>query len=76
MLYGFFMSKFYSRWKKQLIRSKIISGLSKYPRYFTDWFKYSRMEDAEPIKPVDTYPCLFDKTSKTGVDSHYFYQHI
>ena len=70
------MSKFYSRWKKQLIRSKIISGLSKYPRYFTDWFKYSRMDFAEQIKLKDTYPCLFDRTAKTSVDSHYFYQHI
>jgi hypothetical protein len=34
------------------------------------------MESAEPIKLVDTYPCLFDKTSKSSVDSHYFYQHI
>jgi len=70
------MSKFYSRWKKQLIRSKIISGLSKYPRYFADWFRYSRMDFAEQIKLKDTYPCLFDRTAKTSVDSHYFYQHI
>ena len=70
------MSKFYSRWKKQLIRSKIISGLSKYPRYFKDWFQYSRMDFAEQIKLKDSYPCLFDRTAKTSVDSHYFYQHI
>ena len=70
------MSKFYSRWEKPLIRSKIISGLSKYPRYFADWFQYSRMDFAEQIKLKDTYPCLFDRTAKTSVDSHYFYQHI
>ena len=68
------MSHFCSRWKRQLIRSKIISGLSKYPRYFADWFKYSQMESAEPIKLRDTYPCLFDRTAKTSMDSHYFYQ--
>jgi predicted SAM-dependent methyltransferase len=70
------MSKFYSRWKKQLIKSKVISGLSKYPTYFSDWSKYSKMDFAEPIKLKDTYPCIFDRTTKTGVDSHYFYQHI
>ncbi len=70
------MSRFYSRWKKPLMRSKILSGLSKYPAYFTDWYRYSRMEGAEKIRLSDTYPCLFDKTSTTGVDSHYFYQGI
>ncbi len=70
------MSKFYNRWKRPLIRTKIISGLSKYPRYIIDCWKYSKMEGAESIKLVDTYPCLFDKTSKTGVDSHYFYQDL
>lgn len=70
------MSKFLGRWKKQLIRSKVISGLSKYPSYFKDWKQYSKMQGAEPILLKDTYPCLFDKTSSTGVDSHYFYQHF
>jgi hypothetical protein len=70
------MSKFYSRWKKPLIRTKILSGLTKYPGYLKDLFIYSRMEGAESIKLTDTYPCLFDKTSTTGVDSHYFYQDL
>jgi hypothetical protein len=34
------------------------------------------MDGAEPIKLFDTYPCLFDKTSKSNVDSHYFYQDL
>lgn len=70
------MSKFYTRWKRQLIRSKVLSGLAKYPGYFRDMRKYKNMEGAEQVKLADTYPCLFDKTSKTGIDSHYFYQHI
>ncbi len=32
------------------------------------------MEGAEPIKLLDTYPCLFDRTKKTRIDGHYFYQ--
>ncbi len=70
------MSKFYTRWKRPLFRTKILSGLSKYPGYFADWFRYSRMDGAEPIKICDTYPCLFDRKSKTRIDSHYFYQDI
>jgi SAM-dependent methyltransferase len=70
------MSRFYTRWKKQLIRSKLLSGLGKFPGYFRDWRRYSQMEGAESIRLADTYPCLFDKTSGTGIDSHYFYQHV
>jgi SAM-dependent methyltransferase len=70
------MSKFYSRWKRPLIRTKVLSGLSKYPAYLRDWFKYSRIDGAEPIKLRDTYPCLFDKKTTTRIDSHYFYQDI
>ena len=57
-----------------MIRTKFLSGLAKYPGYLRDLFNYSRIADAEPIKLVNTYPCLFDKTSKSSVDSHYFYQ--
>ena len=70
------MSKFLSRWKRPLIRTKILSGLAKYPRYLFDLLRYSQMEGAEPIKLLETYPCLFDKRSKTRIDSHYFYQDI
>ncbi|MHC4323899.1 MAG: DUF268 domain-containing protein [Planctomycetota bacterium] len=70
------MSRFYRRWKKPLIRTKILSGLAQYPKYFLDWWRYSKMDGAEPIKLRDTYPCLFDKKPKTGIDRHYFYQDI
>lgn len=70
------MSKLYSRWKRPLFRTKVLSGLSKYPAYLRDWFQYSRMEGAELIRLRDTYPCLFDKKPRTGIDSHYFYQDI
>ena len=70
------MSKFYTRWKRPLIRTKFLSGLAKYPRYLSDMLSYSKMDGAEAIKLTDTYPCLFDRTSKTRVDSHYFYQDL
>jgi len=55
------MSKFYTRWKRPLIRTKILSGLAKYPRYLSDMLSYGRMDGAEAIKLKDTYPCLFDR---------------
>lgn len=70
------MSRVWSRWKRPLIRTKILSGLTKYPEYLLDLWQYSRMNGAERIKLRDTYPCLFDKTGKTRIDSHYFYQDI
>lgn len=70
------MSKFYTRWKRPIIRTKILSGLAKYPKYLSDLLNYSRMDGAEPIKLFNTYPCLFDRTSKARVDSHYFYQDL
>jgi hypothetical protein len=70
------MSKFYSRWKRPLVRTKILSGLSKYSAYLRDLLRYRRMDGAESIRLRDTYPCLFDRTAKTSVDSHYFYQHV
>ncbi len=70
------MSSAISRWKRPLIRSKILSGLSKYPAYIRDLCRYREMRGAEPIRFKDTYPCLYDKTAKTSVDSHYFYQSV
>jgi len=70
------MSSFYSRWGKPLIRTEIISALAKYPRYLADIFRYSRMEGAEHLILRNTYPCLFDRTAKTSIEGHYFYQHI
>jgi hypothetical protein len=70
------MSSTFSRWKRPLKRGKLFKALSKYPKYVRDLRRYARMEGAERIKFGDTYPCLFDGTAGTSVDSHYFYQHI
>lgn len=70
------MSKVLRRWKRPLIRSKFFSGLAKYPRYIADILKYRRMTGAEPIMFRDTYPILFDRTAKTKIDAHYFYQGV
>ncbi len=70
------MSSALSRWKRPFKKGKLLKALLGYPRYIRDLRRYTKMHGAEPIKLVDTYPCLFDKTTKTSVDSHYFYQHL
>ncbi len=48
----------------------------RYIEYFNDMNKYSKMDGAEKIKLIDTFPCLHDKTETTIFDPHYFYQNI
>ncbi len=70
------MSSVLGRWKRPLRKGKLFRALLGYPGYVRDMYKYTRMDDAEQIRFADTYPCLLDKTAKTRVDSHYFYQHL
>jgi SAM-dependent methyltransferase len=51
-------------------------GIREYVRYVRDWRRYERMPHAEPLLRQNAYPCLFDRTSITPIDSHYFYQDI
>lgn len=55
---------------------KLLSSPFKYCSYVMDMFRYSRLQGAEPIRVIDLYPCLHDKTKTSTVDSHYFYQDI
>lgn len=41
--------------------------------YLKDWHRYARLSGAEPIRFIDSYPQLHDRTSITGIDAHYFY---
>jgi SAM-dependent methyltransferase len=55
---------------------KLLKGFKNYIWFLIDWIRYSRMEDAEAIRIIDSYPCLHDKTTTTPFDHHYFYQDI
>lgn len=50
-----------------------LRGVLTYPRYFSEWLRYARMDGAEPLHLVNAYPQLHDRTSSTGIDVHYFY---
>ncbi len=45
-------------------------------RYIFSWRQYKRMVGAEPIKLIDTWPCLHEDTSAHPFNAHYFFQGI
>lgn len=53
-----------------------VNSLPNFPGYFRDMVAYSKMKGSEPIKLLDTYPILYEKSSGTPFDPHYFYQDV
>jgi SAM-dependent methyltransferase len=70
------MKKIAKRWLRPLIKTNIIQGVIQYQRFISDWRKYKKLPDAEPINLKDSYPCLFDRCDTFSPGSHYFYQDI
>jgi len=52
---------------------RTIRGLIQYPRYLLDMWEYRKLEGAENIRAIDSYPQLHDRTGSTPFDPHYFY---
>ena len=52
---------------------KIIS-LPHFPRYISDWLRYRRLPNHEPVALMDSFPCISDWSTYTPFDPHYFYQ--
>lgn len=55
---------------------KFLTGIKNIRLYLQDLRKYKQLEGAENILNEDAYPCLYDRTTITGVDFHYFYQGV
>jgi hypothetical protein len=70
------MARVIRRWRRPFRKGKPFRPLLEYLKYLKDYYLYSKMEESESMKFADSYSCLFDRTSKTKIDSHYFYQHI
>ena len=51
-----------------------IAALWRYPVFFKDWLRFRKRGGKAPI--MEFYPCLFDRTASTGIDSHGFFQAI
>ena len=55
---------------------RMLRAFPGYLGFFHDWFRYVRMEGAEPLKIIDSYPRIHEKTATTDFDPHYFYQSV
>ncbi len=65
------------RWVLQVVNPlTLVKVIPRYIGFFRDWCKYSKLEGAEPIKLINTYPRIHEKTQTTAFDSHYFYQDL
>ena len=51
-----------------------LDALVRYARFFRDWQRFKRA--GGKAAAMDFYPCLFDNTSSTRIDSQYFHQSI
>ncbi|MFC1496868.1 DUF268 domain-containing protein [Verrucomicrobiota bacterium] len=65
------------RWHATLFRpASILTWPVRMARYWSDWIKFSGLlrRKRERLSLLNSYPCLYDKTSTTDVDPQYFYQ--
>ena len=65
-------------WLKRMVYplinpSFMVKGIKSYLWYFSDWYKYTRMPQAERIYWSDANPQLHDRVETTSIDPHYFY---
>lgn len=65
------------RWIEPVLPTKRLRrSVFYYVRYLSDWSRYSALPGSETPRFADSYPCLFDRTTTTPFDAHYFYQDI
>jgi hypothetical protein len=63
------------RWMKPFADPiQLLMAVPRYARFLIEWVKYKRLDGAEGTRLVDSYPCLSDRTARSGTDSHYFFQ--
>ena len=62
-------------WFSPIIQINLL-GIGDYIRFFSEWRRYSRLPNAEPVRFRDARPMLRERVSTTSYDPHYFYQSI
>jgi SAM-dependent methyltransferase len=63
------------RWMKPFADPiQFVMAFPRYARFLGEWIKYKGMAGAEQTRLIDTFPCLNDRTSTSGIDEHYFFQ--
>ncbi|MCE7979648.1 MAG: DUF268 domain-containing protein [Caldilinea sp. CFX5] len=61
---------------KTLRYKDVLRSFAEYKRYLQELYKYSQMQDAEPIQIGDLNPILFERSNTSKFDAHYFYLNI
>lgn len=65
------------RWIEPVLSTrKLRRSVRLYVRYLSDWCRYSALPGSEALRFIDSYPCLFDRTTTVPFGAHYFYQDI
>ncbi len=64
---------FLMRWLGPFFRSPVSAVLG-YARFFRDFLRYRQLGGVANLS--EAYPCLFDRTTTTSIDTQYFYQMI
>jgi len=66
-----------AKWIEPVLPTKRLwRSFSLYVRYLSDWFHYSHIPNSETLHFLDSHPCLFERTTNTPFDAHYFYQDL
>lgn len=53
---------------------QLVMSIPRYMRFVGEWVRYKTLPGSEHTSFINSYPCLHDRTSTSGVDSHYFFQ--
>lgn len=61
-------------WVMAFLYPRPLIGFIYLPRFFSQWFKYSRNAAGQKVGLLDSQPCLGDWSTHTPFDAHYFYQ--
>ncbi|MEJ5309063.1 MAG: DUF268 domain-containing protein [Anaerolineae bacterium] len=62
------------RWLVQLADPlRMVRGVVNLGAYLKDWRRYARLPGAEPVRWIDSWPQLHDRTATTPFDPHYFW---
>jgi len=56
--------------------TKAFIAIRNYLPYLADWAHYAGMPEAEPLRLIDSHPCLTDRTATTSYDPHYLHQAV
>lgn len=71
------LGSFYRYWLCPVFDpAKAFNTIRNYLPYLADYAHYAGMPGAEPLRLINSHPCLTDRTVTTSFDPHYLYQAV